>query len=391
MDSSIGRAARAIIEREIASGYAAGAVALVADRSGHEIIPAGAAILGGAAMQPDTIFRIASMTKPVTAVAALMLVEDGKLALEEPVERLAPELAERKVLRRIDGPLDEVTSARRPITVEDLLTFRLGFGVALAPPNAWPIQRAIAERGLMGFGPPDAQSPLTPDRWISRLGELPLMAQPGERWLYTTGSIVLGVLIARAARQSLPEFMRERIFEPLGMRDTGFYAPPDKARRLCAAYRRMPEGLELADDGPSGDYSRPPPLPAGDAGLVSTAADFFAFDRFLLARGRAGGRPLLSERLVEAMVRDHLTPAQREGDPILGPGRGWGYGLSVVVGETPEAAPRGAYGWFGGYGTSWTCDPATGRTAMVLTQTLFESAEPSAIHQGVAQVVFEPA
>jgi CubicO group peptidase (beta-lactamase class C family) len=380
---------RRILEREVAAGYCTGAVALVGQGEPSEIVVVGDRDIGGPPMQPDTLFRVASMTKPVTAAATLMLIEDGKLALDAPIERWLPEMADRRVLRLPDAELDDTVPAKRPITVEDLLTFRMGHGVVFAPPGSRPILRAIEARGLMGFGPPDPTAPLTPDRWIASLGELPLMAQPGEAWLYTTGSNVLGVLIARVSGLSLPEFFAERIFQPLGMADTGFHVPPAKAHRLGGAYRRRAGGLELTEDGVAHGYSRPPALPAGDAGLVSTAADFFAFDRLLARKGEtASGRRLLSAASIEAMTRNHIPTALREGDPILGPGRGWGYGLSVVVGENPEGAPVGAYGWFGGLGTSWTSDPASGRTAMVLTQTLFDSPEPLAIHADASRAVF---
>ena len=168
----------------------------------------------GPDMRRDTIFRIASMTKPVTATAVMMLVEEGQLRLDEPVDRLLPELANRGVLRRIDAELDDTVPARRPITVEDLLTFRCGHGLILAPPGRYPIQKAIADLGI--FGPPDRALPLEGDAWMQRLSGLPLLAQPGEDWLYGTGSNIQGVLVARASGQSLSRFCEERIFRPLG-------------------------------------------------------------------------------------------------------------------------------------------------------------------------------
>ena len=187
----------------VARGYAPGVVALIGRGEDSHVMAVGAKALGGTdPMHRDTIFRIASLTKPITATAAMMLIEEGRLRLDEPVDRLLPELGDRRVLRRIDGPLDYTVPARRPITVEDVLTFRLGLGVLMAPPGTYPIQRAITALGLVGFGPPDPTSPHDPDEWMRRLGTLPLMAQPGEQWIYTTGSNLLGVLIARAARQS---------------------------------------------------------------------------------------------------------------------------------------------------------------------------------------------
>ncbi|MGH6910807.1 MAG: serine hydrolase domain-containing protein, partial [Phenylobacterium sp.] len=203
---------RAGLERHIAQGYAPGVVALISRGDQTHILPLGAKAFGDPAPMPrDALFRIASMTKPITAAAVLMLIEDGKLRLDEPVERLLPELGDRKVLRRLDGPLKDTVPARRPITVEDLLTFREGFGIVFAEPGSTPILRAIEELGMTGFGPPNPTQPFGPDEWMKRLGTLPLMHQPGERWMYTTGSDIQGVLIARASGQTLPAFLQARI------------------------------------------------------------------------------------------------------------------------------------------------------------------------------------
>jgi CubicO group peptidase (beta-lactamase class C family) len=261
----------------------------------------------------------------------------------------------------------------------------------MAPPGTYPIQRAIAEAGLVGFGPPDPASPLTPDAWMARLGELPLMAQPGEQWLYTAGSNVLGVLIARAAGQALPAFLHDRIFEPLGMTDTAFFAPAAKIDRLPAEYRRHNGQLVRYDDPANSAWAKPPAFPAGDSGLVSTVDDMFAFSRFMLDRGRSGGRQLLSEASIAAMTRDHLTAVRREGGAIiLGRGHGWGYGLAVTLESTAQGIPGGAYGWNGGLGTSWIMDPASDRTAIVMTQTMFDSPDPPDVHKDFWRALFGP-
>src|SRR5436309_8666069 len=191
-------------------------------------------------MRRDTIFRISSMSKPITAAATMILVEECKVRLDEPVDRWLPELAERKVLKRLDGPLDDTLPANRPITVRDLLTFRMGFGQMMAPPGAYPILKAASEMQI-GMGPPSPSTMPAPDEWMRRLGTLPLMHQPGEKWMYNTGSDVLGVLIARASGQSFETFLRERIFEPLGMKDTGFSVPTTKLDRLATSYWTDPE------------------------------------------------------------------------------------------------------------------------------------------------------
>jgi CubicO group peptidase (beta-lactamase class C family) len=367
-------------------------VALIGHGDASQVVTIGTKALGGAdPMRRDTIFRIASMTKPITAAAAMLLIEEGKLRLDEPVVRLLPELANRRVLKRIDSPLDDTVPARRAITVEDLLIFRLGLGMVPAPPDSFPIQRAITELGLVGFGLPDPTSPYDPDEWMRRLGTLPLMAQPGEQWLYTAGSDVLGVLTARASGQSLPMFLQERIFAPLGMKDTSFFVPPDKLDRLPVGYLPKPGGLEVYDEAATSAWSKPPAFPAGDAGLVSTVDDYFAFSRLLLRRGRVGDRQLLSAASVRAMTKDHLTPAQRTGGRIfLGPNHGWGYGMAIEIKTSAEGIPAGAYGWSGGLGTSWEADPRSDVTAILMTQTMFDSPDTPAVHKDFWRAVFHP-
>jgi CubicO group peptidase (beta-lactamase class C family) len=218
-----------------------------------------------APVQRDSIFRIASMTKPVTAVAALILLEEGRLRLDDPVDDLLPELADRRVLVEPLGPIDgETVPANRAITVRDTLTFLLGLGMDFTA--GWP-QPLLEEMGRlgMGSGPPEPQTPPAPDEWIRLLGTLPLLHQPGERWLYNTGSDVLGVLIARAAGQPLELFLRERVFEPLGMVDTGFST--DHVERLGSCYATNPEtGERTVYDPPDGQWAKPPAFPAAGGG-----------------------------------------------------------------------------------------------------------------------------
>jgi len=188
----------------------------------------------GEPMRRDTIFRIASMTKPVIAAAAMILVEEARLRLDDPVDPWLPELADRKVLRAIDAELDDTVPARRPITLRDLLTLRLGLGAVMAPPGRYPIQRAMAEAGVAPAHDPLA---LPQDELMKGFGSLPLLHQPGEKWAYQSGSDILGVLLARATGGELGAFLRERIFAPLGMKDTGFSVPPAKLARLAPCYR----------------------------------------------------------------------------------------------------------------------------------------------------------
>lgn len=367
---------QAALKAEVDRGAIPGLVGLVSRDGETHAFPAGAMALGGPPVPRDAIFRIASMTKPLTAAVAMMLVEEGKLRLEQPIDRLAPELANRQVLRRIDAPLDDTVPATRAITLKDVLTFRLGWGVLFTDV---PIMQAAAD--LPGFGMPNPAWPHGPDRFMAELGKLPLMAQPGERWLYTLGSNVLGVLIARAEGKPLDQVFRERLLEPLGMSDTGFFVPPQKSARLITGYVNQ-DGRLAPFDPWNGMYATAPAFPAGDSGLVSTADDFARFAAFLRTGLAPDGRRLLSAASLQAMTTNHLTPEQiADGVDILGPGRGWGYGLGVFVGDDPYGRPVGAYGWDGGFGTTWFDDPATGLTAILLTQRVFDSPDPPAVHK----------
>ena len=337
------------------------------------------AVGGGAPVARDTIFRIASMTKPIIAVATLILVEECVLRLDEPVDRLLPELAGRRVLRALDAALDDTVPAQRPITVRDLLTFRMGFGIVMAPPDTYPIQRAMTEL-LLGQGPPGASTP-PPDEWLRRLGTLPLMYQPGERWVYHTGSDVLGVLIARATGQPLEAFLRERIFEPLGMRDTGFSVPAAGLDRLATSYWTNPQtrALDLYDDAKTGQWSRPPAFPSGGGGLVSTVDDYMAFGQMMLNVGRHERTRILSRASIETMTTDQLTPAQKAVSGLINDyfdSHGWGFGVAMVTRRTDVAGSIGSFGWDGGLGTSWRSDPREEMVGILLTQASWTSPNP---------------
>jgi CubicO group peptidase (beta-lactamase class C family) len=338
------------------------------------------AVGGHDPMRRDTIFRIASMTKPIVAAAALILVEECKLRLDEPVDRLLPELADRRVLKGLDGPLDDTVPANRPITVRDLLTFRLGYGLAFGPSGIYPIQAAMNEL-LLGQGPPAPITPPPPDEWIRRLGTLPLMHQPGERWMYNTGADVLGVLIARAAGQPLETFLRERLFEPLGMKDTGFSVPAAKLERLATSYWTdfQTGALTLFDAAEDSQWSRPPAFPSGAGGLVSTVDDYLAFGQMLLNQGKHGSERILSRPSVETMTTDQLTPAQKAVSGLV-PGyfdsHSWGFGVSIVTRREDLAGTVGQFGWDGGLGTSWRSDPREDMVIILMTQAAWTSASP---------------
>jgi CubicO group peptidase (beta-lactamase class C family) len=349
-----------------------GLVALVAHGDEVHVVALGTLTAGGRPVERASLFRIASTTKTITATATLALVREGLLDLDEPVERLLPELANRRVLRRMDGPLEDTVPAEGRVTLRGLLTFTFGFGMAMEmfmAPVPWPVVAAAARAGLATIGPPQPDSFVDPDTWIARFGELPLLAQPGERWLYNTGAHVLSVLCARAAGMSYDEVLRTRVLEPLGMRDTGFYTAD--VERLATAYQSTVDGMVVWDP-PEGQWSRPPVFHDGAAGLVSTVDDLLAFARMLLR----GGDPVLSADQVRELSRDHLTAEQRAfGRAFLG-GRGWGLGTSVVL-EGPWA---GAFGWDGGLGTSFLVHPTHDLAVVVLTQRIFETAQAPALH-----------
>jgi len=370
---------------KIMSGYVErgeipGMVTLVSRRGETNVDVLGTTSANGKdPIRRDTIFRIASLSKPVTAVGAMILVDECKLRLDEPVDRLLPELANRKVLKRLDGPLDETVPANRPITLRDLLTFRWGFGLILAPPDAYPIAKAAAESQI-GMGPPMPATMPAPDEWLRRMGSLPLMYQPGERWLYNTGADVLGVLISRASGQPFETFLRERIFDPLGMKDTSFSVPSGKLDRLPTSYwTNYATGKVEVYDKPDGQWSRPPAFLSGAGGLVSTADDYLAFGQMMLNRGRHGNQRILSRPSVEIMTTDQLTPEQKAVSGLVAgyfDNHGWGFGLSVVTRRTDMARSVGTYGWDGGFGTSWYADPKEDLTAVLMTQQAWTSPDP---------------
>jgi len=366
-------------------GEVPGLVTLVSRRGEVHVDVIGTqAFADPAPMRRDTIFRISSMTKPIIAAATMLLVEECTLRLDEPVDALLPELAERRVLKRLDGPLDDTEPAKRAITVRDLLTFRMGFGQMMAPPDAYPILSAASEQQI-GMGPPSPSSMPAPDEWMRRLGSLPLMHQPGEQWMYNTGSDVLGVLIARASGQPLETFLRERLFEPLEMRDTGFSVPEASLDRLATSYWTDPASgkLTVYDEARGGQWSHPPAFPSGAGGLVSTIDDYLAFGEMMLSQGKHGSERILSRLSVELMTTDQLTPEQKAVSGLF-PGffdsQGWGFGVSVITRRDDLAAVPGRYGWDGGLGTSWYSDPREDMVIILMTQCAWASPSPPNVY-----------
>jgi len=369
-----------VAARHVAPDRIPGLVALVSRDEQVHVETLGSLSVGGPPVRQDSLFRIASTTKPVTGAAIMALVDEGVVRLDDRVERWLPELADRRVLESMDGPLADTVPAARPITIRDLLTFTFGFGMVMEMFTAsqpWPVVQAATDLHLGTLGPPNPDDQPDPDSWIAGLGSLPLMAQPGQRWMYNTGASVLGVLAARAAGMPFADVLRSRVFEPLGMRDSGFWAAD--VSRLATAYAPSPDGLQIWDS-PDGQWSHPPAFGDGAAGLVSTATDLLAFARMFLT----GGAPALSREAVEQMTRDQLTPGQRAGrvDAILH-GRSWSLCQSVIT----KGPCAGAFGWDGGLGTSWLVDPIRDLVVIVLTQRVWDSPQPPAVHdelQGAA-------
>jgi CubicO group peptidase (beta-lactamase class C family) len=369
------------VERSVVPGI----VTLVSRRGEVHVDAIGTKAFGDSdPMRRDTIFRVASVTKPIVAAAAMILVEECALHLDEPVDPWLLELADRRVLRTIGGPLDDAVPANRPISIRDLLTFRLGIGAVMVFPPRYPIQQAMAEAGV---APGPTLPTHAPDELMKRFGSLPLVHQPGERWLYNSGSDILGVLISRVVGTSLEEFLRERIFAPLGMNDTSFSVPASKLDRLASSYWTNFETgeLEVFDGVDDSRWASPPVFESGAGGLVSTVDDLLAFGQMMLERGKHGNQRILSRPSVELMTTDHITAEQKAVSgffPDFWDSHGWGFGVSIVTRRTDIAATPGRYGWDGGYGTSWYVDPKEELVGILMTQRVWDSPSPPGVLLG---------
>jgi len=361
---------QAILRRHVEGGGVPGVVALVHQRGREHVEVIGTmGFDSNLPVRRDTIFRLASTTKPITAVGAMTLVEECKVRLDDPVDEWLPELRNRRVLRTIESPLDDTVPAKRPIKLRDLLTFRSGYGEMFLFP-ASPFQKGLSEAGLsLGEWPFSG----TPDEFMNRLGSLPLAHQPGERWLYHTSGEILGVLIARVSGKSLGTFLHERIFEPLGMTDTGFQVPEAKLDRLPACYGTdMVTGeLVVLQEARGGYAARPFGFESGAGGLVSTVDDLLAFGRMMLVKGAYRGERILSRPSIELMTMDHLTPEQKVASPFFEnfwDSHGWGLGMGIITARNDVAEVPGRFGWDGAFGTSWYVDPKEELVGVLMTQ-----------------------
>lgn len=349
-----------IAEQAVARHDVPGVVTAIAGLHDASVGVAGERALGGAPMTRDTVFRIASVTKPIVAAAALVLVDRGVLRLDAPVAEWLPELAQPRVLREAAGPLDDTVPAESPILVEHLLSLRagLGFGADFGTPLAQALHSRLHQ------GPPDPAAWPDPDTWLAAAAALPLAHQPGAGWTYNTGFDIAGVLLARAGGGSLGDVLADTLFTPLGMVDTAFRLGAHQLARTAASYRPSATGLDLVDP-PEGAWSRPIPFESGAGGLVSTLDDLIAFGRMLAAGGQAGATRVLSEPAVARM----LTPGSPSpSDDVFLAGQSWSLGGSVDVVERRPWEVRGRYGWAGGTGTALYVYPRSQRVAVWLTQ-----------------------
>jgi CubicO group peptidase (beta-lactamase class C family) len=373
-----------VLSGHIESEQVPGLVALVSHHDDVHTEALGTMSYESAApMKRDTIFRIASLSKVIAAVAAMILVEECKMRLDDSVELWLPELANRRVLKSLSSEIDDTVLAKRAITVRDVLTYRMGFGSVMAPPNTYPIQKLIREYRVGGDGPALPSQTVGPDEWIQKLGSLPWLAQPGERWLYHVSGDVLGVLIARASGTPFGTFLRERIFEPLGMKDTAFHVRPEKIDRLPAFYffNRKKQALDFFDDVTNSAWSLPPGFESGGGGLVSTVDDYFAFSRMMLNKGRYDGGQILSRAAVELMTSDQVSAQEREGAEIFfGDFSSWGLGMAVDTRRREIFHTPGRYGWTGGFGTTAYIDPAENLMGILFTQRMMDSPEPPKVY-----------
>ncbi len=392
------RRLRDVLTRHVESGKIPGLVALVSRYGETHVETIGTMRHeGGSPMRRDTIFRMASTSKPISVAAAMILLDECRMRLDDLVETWLPELADRRVLKRIDGPLDDTVPARRPITVRDILTSTFGLGMDRTLLGT-PIMGAIFEQGLT----PDLPEPMPePDEWMRRLGMLPLMHHPGERWQYHISNDLLGVLVARVTGQSFETFLRERIFEPLGMKDTGFYVSANRIDRLPPLYAPNPQTGEFIvwDEAKGGRYNQPPAFQGGGGGLVSTIDDYHAYFQMLLNHGMHGSKRILSRPAVELMTTNCLTPEQQASRNAMatnnvhvsfGQGQhgGWGMGMAVRT-YRGDYAPIGQFGWDGGSGTSTYADPNNQLTGILLTQVGMSTADSARVIHDFWTMVYQ--
>jgi CubicO group peptidase (beta-lactamase class C family) len=388
------------LRAHVSAGTLAGAVVGVWKRGAllHQSSVGVANLENRQALGPDAIFRIASMTKPITSTIAAILMEEGRFALEEPITRWAPEFAHMRVLRSPSGSLDCTECANRPITFDDLLTHRAGF--TYGPFHQGPIAKAY-EEALGG----DIDSHVPPDAWISRLASLPLVQQPGAALHYGHSTDLLGLILARIEDAPLDEVFRRRLFTPLGMVDTGFTVPDDQAHRKVGLVGFDASGkITSLSTCPGGSTVavRPKDMSfvSGGQGLWSTLTDYARFARIFAEGGCVDGVRVLRPETLRSMTGNRLTPAQRTrsdvgGMPLFASGHGFGLGVAVVM-EPAQCMPTlcnggvGTVGWPGGFGGWWQADPTNATVMVFLCHNMVERQQfASGIGMSVYQAIAE--
>jgi CubicO group peptidase (beta-lactamase class C family) len=375
----------------VVAGALAGAATLVwrGDNVDQTVTVGWRDIKAGLPIERDTLFRIASMTKPITSVAALMLFEEGRFALDDPITRWAPEFSQMRVLSSPNGPLDQTYPAERPITFRDLLTHRAGLTYRAF--HTGPISNAYED--VLGG---EVDSYVAPDDWIAGLAALPLIDQPGAGFHYGHSTDLLGFLIARIESAPLDDVLKRRIFDPLGMKDTGFLVPREKRDRRAGMYGFDEAGRltkRLTATGRSTLPERPEDMTyvSGGAGLWSTLDDYLAFARIFVGTGAVDGVRLLRPETLTLMTSNHLTESQRNNAQLLSSGHGFGLGIAVVL--DPERADPiicggdvGSVGWPGAWGGWWQADPSDNSVLIFLAHNMVELSQ---FAQGVGFGVFD--
>ena len=350
---------RRVLTREIERKRLPGAVAMIARQGKLGFLEAFGVQdpASGAPMQIDSIFRIYSMTKPVVSVAIMMLVEEGRLFLADPLSKYVPAFADPKVAVERDGRV-ELVPAERPITIQDLLRHTSGLTYEFVGTAA--VQRMYLDKKLPSTDQTNADQ-------VERLASLPLFSQPGKQWDYSRSTDVLGRIIEIVSGETLGEFLRQRIFAPLGMNDTGFHVPTEKQSRIAEPFAKDPDSGEAVR---LLDIRRPARFELGGGGLVSTLPDYARFLDMLAAGGTCEGQRLLARKTIDLMRSDHLGPNVRRGSELLQPGHGFGLGFAVRTEPGMSVMPGsvGLYFWGGIAGTTFWIDPKEELYAMMLVQ-----------------------
>jgi len=336
-------------------------------------------LASGAPMTTDTIFRVFSMTKPVTGVAMMILYEEGKWRPGDPISQYIPEFAHLKVFKGVDGSGKMlVENPLHPPTMQELMTHTAGFSYGVFGDG--PVDKAYQAAGVM--------SSKNLQEMIDKLANIPLLYQPGTKWVYSVSMDVQGYIIEKLSGQSLPDFMNDHIFAPLKMKDTGFYVPKDKWNRFATLYGEDSSGslLALTPTASSGlgDYKSQPTMPSGGGGMVSTAEDYARFAQMLLNGGELDGLRILSPSTVHLMTSNHLVPSLMTGEFFIGPetirpGMGWGYDCSVFT-DPPlanEIVGRGTFFWLGAADTWFWVDPTNDLIFVGMTQHMIGPKQPN--------------